>query len=288
MSWNKNINVKYHFIEAGNSDYFHQLQTTMNAAHKADEKTGTFDCGEEHFIWKLNYIIDLNGDNYFISLVKGRTSWPVWFSDNGEIDEVPLKEGELGDIFYALINPSKAYIISLAAGAGSPTPAFKKFLNIFSLDSGVKLSPVFENNINIITLAWDYYKKISFSVNFPTYDDLAEFKTTQAGSLLGVIDELSGLKADISIKAPRQKQVLNAAQVRDIAKELIACEFCTSLKLRGADFETESIEEYDLKNAQIKYSEYVEISGSFMSEAEAIGILRRSYADKTKELLGAI
>lgn len=288
MSWNKKINVKYHFIEAADSNYFHHFQTAMNVAHEADEKIGTFDWGEEHFIWKLNEIIDLNGDNYFISLVKGRTSWPVWFSDYGEIDEVPLKEGELGDIFYALINPSKAYIISLAAYGGSSTSAFKKFLNIFSLDGGVQLVPVFENNINLITLAWDYYKKISFSVNFPTFDDFAEFRATKIGSLVSVIDELGGLKADITVKITKQKQVLNAAQVREIAKELISNEFCTSLKLRGADFETESIEEYDLKNAQIKYSEYTEISGSYLTQENALYILQRAYADKTKELLGTI
>lgn len=283
MNFNKNITVGYHSIEAADDEYFTRFKNAMGTILDGGEPTGAFDSGENHYLWKINEAIDT--DIYFITLVKERGAWPVWFNDNGSIANVPLSDGSLGDLFYGFVNSKSKFMLCFAAGGGSASMAFKKFLNEFSLEGGVKITPLLENNVNEITMAWDYYKKISFSVNFPTYDDLAEFKTTREGGLMGIIDELCGLKADISIKAPRNKQVLNAYQVRDITKELLSNDFCTNIKLRGADFETQAVEEYDLKNAQIKYSEYVEISGNFMSETEAIGILRRAYNDQNNNLL---
>lgn len=286
MSWSKKASVAYHFLEASDDEYFVKLKNSLDVIIEGGEPSGSFDSGENHFLWKINSKEDITDtDTYFISLVKERAAWPVWFNDKGEISSVPLSEGGLGELFYGFVNPARTFMLTMAASTGAAVGSFKKFLNEFSIDGGVKANPLFENNIDAITLSWDYYKKFSASLNFPVYDDLSEFKATKEGGLLDIIDELGGLKADITVTAPRQKQVLNADQLRNLAKSLIVNDFCGKLILRGADFETESVEEYDLKNAQIKYTEYIEISESYMSEDEGRGILKRAFADRTKELL---
>lgn len=286
MSWSKKAAVAYHFIEAADDEYFVKFKNSMDVILEGGEPSGSFDSGDNHFIWKINSKEDITDtETYFISLVKERSAWPVWFNEKGDISSVPVNEGGLGELFYAFINPARKFMLTMAAASGASTGSFKKFLNEFSTDGGVKINPLFENNIDSITLAWDYYKKFSASLQFPAYDDLAEFKTTKEGGLLDIIDELGGLKADITVTAPRQKQVLNADQIRNLVKNLIVNDFCSKLVLRGADFQTESLEEYDLKNAQIKYTEFIDIAESYMSEDEGRGILKRAFSDRTKELL---
>ena len=287
LSWSKKISVNYHFLEASDEEYFTNFQNSMVALLDSGETSGSFEAGETHFLWKINSKEDITDtDTFFISLVKEKTAWPVWFNDDGDISSVPLTEGSLGELFYAYINPARKFMISMAASGGAATSSFKKFLNEFSIDGGVKLVPLFEDNVDAKTLSWDYYKKLSFSMEFPIHDDLAEFNTTEKGRLLGIVDELGGLKFDITISAPKQKQTLNTAQVRDTIQNFVNNDFCRRFVVRGADFETELLEEYDIKNAQIKYSEGVEISGNHMSEDEAKGVLRRAFADRVSELLG--
>lgn len=224
-------------------------------------------------------------DTYFISVVKEKSAWPVWFTEDEGIAEIPLNDGALGELYYAIINPESRFILSLAAAGGGPTGAFKNFLNEFSKDGSIKLTPLFEDKIDLTTLSWDYYKKIAVSINFPTYEYQSEFMTTKEGTLLGLIDELGGLKADITISAPKQKQNLNTSQTKEIAKALLVNDFCSKLVLKGSDNEGEELQEFDLKNAQVKYKEMIEIAGSYMVEDEALPILKRAFNDRSHDLI---
>lgn len=289
MSWSKKVTVGYHFIEATDDEYFIKLARSMDALLASGETSGTLDAGSSHFIWRLNGIVDITETKtYFISLVKEKIPGLVRFDDSGTIEDIPTMNGAIGELFYAFINPAGKFMLSTAPGTGAAAGNFKKFLNEHSTDGGVKLTPLFEDRIDVKTLSWDYYKKVSVSMEFPTYDELTEFGTTREGRLLGLIDEIGGLKFDLTIAAPKQKRVLNASQLRDMIKNFMVNDFCRRLIVKGADFETEALEEYDIKNAQVKYFEDVEISGSYMSEEEAIGVLRRAFADRSKELLHII
>lgn len=286
MSWSKKAIVSYHFIEAATDDYFNELKLSFDALLKSEDSSGTFDAGQSHFFWKINNKVDIAATNtYFISVVKEKSAWPVWFREDEGIAEIPLNDGSLGELYYAIVNPESRFILSLAALGGGPTGAFKKFLNEFSKDGSIKLTPLFEDKIDITTLSWDFYKKIAISINFPSYEYSAEFMTTKEGSLLGLIDELGGLKADITISAPKQKQNLNVSQTREIAKALLINDFCSKLVLKGSDNDGEEIQEFDLKNAQVKYKEMVEIAGSYMTEDEALPILKRAFNDRSHDLI---
>ena len=286
MSWSKKATVAYHFIEAANDEYFKELNLSFNALLKSEDSSGTFDSGQSHFYWKINSKVDIaETDTFFISVVKEKSAWPVWYSEEDGIAEIPLHDGALGELYYAIINPESRFILCLAAAGGGPVGAFKKFLNEFSKDGSVKLTPLFEDKIDILTLSWDFYKKIAVSVNFPSYEYQSEFMASKEGSLMKLIDELGGLKADITISAPKQKQNLNASQIKEIAKALLVNDFCSKLVLKGADDAGKKIQEFDLKNAQVKYKEMIEISGSYMVEDEALPILKRAFNDRSHDLI---
>lgn len=286
MSWSKKVIVNYHFINANYDDYFNELNLSFDALLKNEDSSGTFDAGQSHFFWNINSKVNIaDTDTYFISVVKEKSAWPVWFKENNGIAEIPLNDGALGELYYAIVNPKARFMLSLAASGGGSVGAFKKFLNEFSKDGSVKLTPLFEDKIELTALSWDFIKKIAVSINFPSYEYQSEFMTTKEGALLGLIDELGGLKADITISAPKQKQNLNASQTKEIAKALLVNDFCSKLVLKGADFDGEEHQEFDLKNAQVKYKEMVEISGSYMVEDEALPILKRAYNDRSYDLV---
>lgn len=286
MSWTKKVVVSYHFIDSANDEYFTETKLAFNALLNSEDSSGTFDAGQSHYYWKIENKVDITeGDTFFISLFKEKPSWPVYLNEDEGISAIPITEGSLGELYYCLFNPEARFILTLAAAGGGPVGAFKKFLNEFSKDGSIKLVPLFEDKIDIKTLSWDFYKKLAITVNFPSYDIQSEFMTTKEGSLLGMINELGGLKADITISTPKQKQNLNNVQVKEIAKSLLTYDFCSKLTLRGSDNDGEEIEEFDLKNAQVKYKEMVEITGSYMSIDEALPILKRAFNDRSSDLV---
>lgn len=286
MSWSKKVIVNYHFINAAYENYFNELNMSFDALLKNEDSSGTFDAGQSHFFWKINSKVDIAAtDTYFISVVKEKNAWPVWFKENNGIAEIPLNDGALGELYYAIVNPKARFMLSLAASGGGSVGAFKKFLNEFSKYGSVKLTPLFEDKIELTALSWDFIKKIAVSINFPSYEYQSEFMTTKEGTLLGLIDELGGLKADIIISAPKQKQKLNTSQTKEIAKALLINDFCSKLVLKGSDNDGEEIQEFDLKNAQVKYKEMVEIAGSYMTEDEALPILKRAFDDRSHDLI---
>lgn len=286
MSWIKKASVNYAFLDASDEDYFINFYNTMTTLLNTEEVYGSFTVNEDNFLWKINSIENITEtETFFISLVKEKFSWPVWFNESGNIASVPLNEGSLGELFYAYINPASKFMISVAATTGVAQGSFKKFLNEFSTDGNIKLTPMFEDNIDSKILSWDFYKKVSTSLNFPTHDDLAEFNTTHFGKMLGIVDELGGLKFNITIATSKEKHVLHKAQVRELIKGLYAEDFCNKLVVRGSEFENDMIEEYDIKNAQIKYSEDIEISNSYMSEDEARKLLNNAFIEYADKLL---
>ena len=122
MSWSKKAIVSYHFIEAAVDDYFNELKLSFDALLKSEESSGTFDAGESHFYWKINSKVDIAAtDTYFISVVKEKSAWPVWFTEDDGIGEIPLNDGALGELYYAIVNPESRFILSASFLAVSIT-----------------------------------------------------------------------------------------------------------------------------------------------------------------------
>lgn len=287
MSWSKKASVAYHFIESSEDNYYSDLGKSFESLLGSENPSGSFDSNEVNYYWNILEELDLNDSKtYFISVVKEKDSgFPVWYSERLGVGSIPLEEGLIGELFYALINPDKRFILTLAGTSGSATSAFKKFLNEFSKEGGIKFTPLLEEKIELKTLSWNKFKKVATTFTFPTLDDVSEFTTTGEGQLIKLLDELGGFKVDITISAPKQSQYLNLSQTKEIAKNILDNDFCTKLVLKGSDSSEDEIQEFDLKNAQVKYSEPVEIEGSYMDRTLALSVLKRAYDERQESLI---
>lgn len=287
MSWSKRIIINYHYIETLNTNFSTHLNSELVTAYNTD-KAFSFEKGPSHFLVKVNDKIELDGNiAYFISLVKEKNTGTVCFNNN-DIYDIPVADGKIGELHYALIIPTLNIILSFAASGGGSVGNFKKFLVELAVDGNITLMPVLENKIDIQTLSWDFYKKIGVSLRFPAYNYKAEFMASMTGTLFGLLDEVDGLSVNITVAAPKAKQQLNATQIKKVTKTLLANEFCNKLILKGADDAGEEIQEFVLKNAQVKYKEFIEVTGSYINEFEALPLLKRAYNDRKHEFIGVV
>lgn len=285
MSWSKKVTVGYYTVEAAEDDYFENLYDTAEAMLAEGNAFEMFEAGELRYMWKLYDTVELpEGKSFLFSLIKERKAWPVWFADEGKYDELTFNEGTLGDISYGLVNTAHKFLISFAAGAGGGASSFKKMLGRHSAEGVVRLNPLYEQGIDERVMNWDSYKKLSLHLNMPSGEDVTNFQTTNAGELMKILGHLGGMKLDISVSAGGGKELLSNMMVKDLLPELLANDLCTSLTVRGSDFESGAPEQFDLKNAQIKYTETVEVEGNYITESEAKQILMRALNARSREL----
>ena len=286
MAWMKRVTISYFRIEAAEEDYFSKFYDTCETMLSTEHNWGDFEAGELKYFWKLRESTD-TGDTkgYVFTLVKERAAWPVWFTEDGDVREVTLPEGGLGEISYALINPTYKFIVCFSAGGGGVS-GFKKMLGQFSPEGVVRLSPLYEEEIDERVLLWDNFKKLSIHMKMPSGEDVTEFANTKTGSLMQMLGYLGGLKGDISISVPG-KENLSAMMVKELLTELLANDLCTSLTVRGSDFESSSPEQFDIKNAQIKHVETIEIEGNYINYEDAKVLLMRALNARSRELFSA-
>jgi len=282
----KTVKATYHIIEAADNNYFDSINNNFNTLLQSGEASGSFDVSNDHFLWKINEKIKIDETNlFYISLVKEKKQLPVWFNDDGVIKEIPKDEGMIGELFYALFSPLNRFIITTSATTGAAASSYKRLLNEFSSDLSIRFTPLFEDDVDKKVLSWNYYKRLSASINFPTDDDLTEFMATKHGAALSMIDSLGGLKIDINISNPKPKQMLDPYQVKEFISAMVEYDLCEKLLLRGGEFDSEVTEDIDIKNAVIKYIEKVIIDDSYLSHDDAKDILVRAFADKFARLV---
>ncbi|MDR2885073.1 MAG: hypothetical protein LBV09_08195 [Deferribacteraceae bacterium] len=281
MSFTKKISVNYYNIEAAEDDYFSKFYDNMETIIAADNTSSSFEAGNLKYLWKVIERIDTdNSASYLFAIAKEKQVYPMVFTEEGALNELALADGLLGDVFYGVVNP--AYKFLLCFGGGST--GFKKMLGQFSAEGVVRLVPVFEEMVDEKVLNWDSYKRVSVSMNLPSGEDVTDFANSKAGSLMKLVEFLGGLKVDITVSAGGGKELLSNMMVKDLLPELIGNELCTSLTVRGSDFENGVPEQFDLKNAPIKYSEHVEVEGNYINETDAKQILMRALNERASYL----
>lgn len=286
--WTKKVTVAYFNIEAAEEDYFSKFYENMETIISTGNNSGSFEAGQLNYTWKAVEKIDIHESaTYFFTLVREKTAWPVWINEDGEYAELSLP-GMLGDISYGFINPAHKALLCFAAGAGGCVSGFKKLLGQFSPEGVVRLNPVYEENIDDKVLGWDCYKKVAMSVNMPTGNDLTEFSNSKAGELIKILNYLGGLKADVTVSSGGGKELLSNMMVKDLLPELLANDLVKSLTVRGGDFENTLPEQYDLKNAQIKYTESIEIEGNYITESDAKLVLTRAANERYSMIFRAM
>ncbi|GAB7141342.1 hypothetical protein RsTz2092_13170 [Deferribacterales bacterium RsTz2092] len=280
MSWSKRVTVAYYTIEAAEEDYFSKFYDNAETMLSTGNTANNFESGGTKYSWKLIEKVDVDKTaTYFFSVVRERQSWPLWVRDEGVYNELSLSDGTLGDIAYGFLNVANRALVCFAAGAGGASTGFRKLLGQFSEDGLVRLLPYCDEEAYNKVLDWDNYKQLSFSLSMPTGSELSSFEATEVGTLTKILGYLGGLKADIKVSAGN-KELLSNGVVKDIIPTLIENEMCKSLTVSGSSFENTKPERIDLKNAQIKYSETIEMDGNYVSEYLAKQVLSRAVSEQ--------
>ncbi len=281
MDLGKTVKVSFLRVETNDENYIARITDAFETSLKAEKNYDTFH-STVHHLWKVMEKIVLDDKEfYFITLAKERKTAPIWFSETGEIKPINRDNGLLGDLHYCIFSPRYQFAALMTGTSGSPVGSFKQFFNEFSSDLSIRLVPFFENDIEATILAWNYYKRLSTRLVFPTYEDLETFIASEEGKKIELMSSLSGLRLEVNISAPKGKQMLSEYEVKDFISTMIDNEFCEKLLVRGGDFGTKEIEEVDIKNAVVKYTERVVVEDGYLEQDEAKGIIFNAINDKS-------
>lgn len=281
MDLGKTVKVSFLRVETNDENYIARVTDSLDTSLKAEKNYDTFH-STVHHLWKvMDKVVLDDKEFYFIILAKERKIAPIWFNETGEIRPINRDNGLLGDLHYCIFSPRYKFVALLSGTSGSPVGSFKQFFNEFSSDLSIRLVPFFENDIEASVLAWNYYKKLSTRLVFPTYEDLETFIASDEGKKIELMSSLSGLRLEVNVSAPKGKQMLSEYEVKDFISTMIDNEFCEKLLVRGGDFGTKEIEEVDIKNAVVSYSERVVVEDGYLEQDEARGVIFNAINDKS-------
>jgi hypothetical protein len=289
MSERKNITVNYYKLEAAEETFYHELDAKLTTLTDNGMDFGFFEGKARELMFKLYDPIELSDRHlHFVSLVKEKQFWPVWFNREGEMNEVPLNEGTLGDITYALIDPHSQSILTLSSGFGPSASAFSDFCRWLTDDQSAGTSPIFITNAYDEVTNWEIYRKVNLSVETPAADFVDSVLDSTYGSNFEMLNTLSGLKIDISVSMGHGKGSLEKDSVRKFIQTMLQENFAGKLKVMGKSFDEQSTAEHDLYNAKLKHKTEIVIQGTHISPDEAKSSLFEAYQINLEHIEAAV
>jgi hypothetical protein len=278
----KAVTVRYYYIGVDESDYFVKLHSAAELILSNGGKIETFEASGFKYLWRLESKVELNSvPCYFFSLIKEIKGWPLIFTDS-EITEIAPPKGLLGNITFGLVCPAYKFLLCFTEAGGSSS--FKRLLAEFSLGGLIRLDPILDETAEERVYSWDIYKRVALKVNLPTVDDVSVFEAGKVGERVNLTSYLGGARLDVSVDAGSGKERLSSPLVQDILPELAANVNCSALVVRGLDFDGGESETVDLKNPQLKYKDKLEMRGNYILASDALQVLKKAAAEKSKEL----
>jgi hypothetical protein len=270
MSDSKKININFFQLFSQEADFDQAITAKLLNMREADCKFGFFDVKSGELAFHIHEIIGLaETDTYLISLVKEKLGYPVHFTREGGLDEVPLDAGALGDISYFLLVPDKQVILSFQNGITAPNISmFTSFLRWLTDDKAIGVQPVFVSDVYETVNSWEIFRKLTLGIEAPTADFVDALVTTEAGRELGLLEKLSGLKIDITVSMGHSKGSLERETVKTYIREILTENFAKKLEITGKGFEETSTETFDLYKAKLKFSTEIIIEGTFPKPIE--------------------
>lgn len=261
----KKLTATFFRIHAPQDTYFEQLESILQGIEGREDNFDTFVKNDTTFLYFLHETVDvLPGNTYLMSFAKEKRSKPILFKEDGFLGQLEVEDGFVGDLTYALINPSTRTVALLSLGGGSHP--IKHFLNEYSMDGKVMLLPLLDEEADKKVYHWDYYDSMKLSFKFTSYDDLQESLTSDQSYFFQSMDELGGLKADLNISAIKEeKGNLQPNAIRSTIENFVENHFCTKMAIRGANYSDPATQEVDIKNAVVRFYSDVEVENEFVT-----------------------
>jgi len=279
MSNVKNITVNYFQMYSQEEWAFDTIAEKLSTLMENNMNFGFFEVGEREIMFKLFEHMELGGNPVFIiGLVKEKSSWPVWFDREGNLEDIPLDAGTIGEISYALINPYRRLALTIGSGIASPgMGAFVNYLRWLTDSETLGFKPVFVGDAYDQVQSWEMFRKINMSFEAPTADFVDEALNTEAGKDLTILNTLGGLKIDMTVSMGHSKGSLGAEQVKRFINDVLTENFAKKLTITGKGFTGQETEEYDLYNAKLKFKTEIALSGMHVGIEEARSVLSTAY-----------
>ncbi|WP_265821722.1 DUF6731 family protein [Geovibrio ferrireducens] len=285
MAEKKRINVNFFNIESQEDGVFMTLSEKLSTLFESGMDYGFFETKSREIMFKLFESFEVNSyPAYLFGLIKEKSSWPVWYDRNGELSEVPLNSGTLGDITYGLALPQDRLILTASGTAGKG--AFTEFLRWLADDSTVILDPVFIGDAYNKIQNWEVFRKFEISVEAPTADFVDTVLTSESGREFGsIMGTLEGLKMDITVSMGNTKGSMSAPQLKALLGGIISDNYAKKLTITGKGFEDEASESIDVMSAKLKYSADVAVSKTYLSPDEARTAFLEGYYNNQQYLV---
>lgn len=286
MSNVKNVTINFFQMFSSNEGYFDRLSEKLSTMYDNGVTHGFFEAGSRQLMFKLFYRNDIGGgDAFVVGLIKERDHWPIWFSQDGELDEIPLERGSLGDISFALIVPQKMVMLTLGGGIGAPSPAsFVFFERWLTDDESAGIQPVFVTDAYDQVRDWEMFRKLTMTVEATTSDYVQEVLTTETGSDLKMLETLNGLRIDVSVSMGHNKGSLDVNSVKKFINGLLSENYARKLVLNGKSFDGQQTGEFDLYNARLKQKAEIRYSGTAINSEDAASALVNAYFNNSDYL----
>lgn len=274
----KNVTVNFYRIQSSVDTFYQDLDFKLDALASGGMDYGFFDGKSAELMFKIFEPIDLPEHRiYLVSLIKERIFLPVWFNREGEIQDVPLNGGQLGDVSYGLIDPERQSLLTLTGGSGPSASAYADFVRWLTGDSAAGASPVFISNVYDQVNQWEIFRKLNLSIEAPAADFVANVLTSDTGDNFKMLETLSGLKIDISVSMGHGKGSLQKDAVKNFINSILQENFAGKLKVMGKSFEEQATAEHDLYNARLKHKTEIVIAGTHIAPVEARSTLYEAY-----------
>lgn len=269
MAEKKRINVNFFNIESQEDGVYMTLSEKLSTLFDSGVDYGFFETKSREIMFKLFETFEVNGfPAYLFGLVKEKASWPVWYDRNGDLSEVPLNSGTLGDITYGLALPQDKLILTASGTAGKG--AFTEFLRWLADDTTTILEPIFISDAYSKVQNWEVFRKFELSVEAPTADFVDTVLTSESGRELGsILSTLEGLKMDITVSMGNTKGSMSAPQLKALMSGILSDNYARKLTITGKSFEDEGSESIDVMSAKLKYAADVAVNKTYLSPDEA-------------------
>jgi len=289
MSERKNITINYYKLEAAEETFYPELDGKLSTLSDNGMDFGFFEGRSREMMFKIYDPIELSDRHlHVVGLVKEKQFWPVWFNREGEMNEVPLGDGTLGDITYGLIDPQSQSLLTLSGGFGPSASGFADFSRWLTDDQSAGVSPIFISNAYDEVNQWEIYRKVNLSLETPSADFVDNVLDSTYGSNFEMLNTLSGLKIDISVSMGHGKGSLEKDSVRKFIQTVLQENFAGKLKVMGKSFDEQSTSEHDLYNAKLKHKTEIVIQGTHIAPDEAKSSLFEAYQINLEHIEAAI
>lgn len=264
--------------------YFYSLETEIptlkalkNALYNLDKRPSEDRTHQYRGTKYLGEILGSPPPGFFMGLVKERTSWPYWLKGDGRLAKLPLPEGTLVEVTYALVFPEKRIFVLIFNNNGPSLKAYEAYLS-FLAKAPVELAPIYTQDAYERMLRWGVLKKLVFKVAAPSPGVVGSSLEGDLGKALDLLARTGAIELTVTLSMSRYRGSLDLGRVHRFIRSLLNLDDrIQKLEVRGAESEKMPRETLDLIEERLKFRKTIEIKENYLLPPDALKVLTEAF-----------